>query len=846
MLRPVEMTNQDGHCRAINTGVKNGATDRNDQQKPSLTNTRSKTTMGLQNQLPYHHPAHKPSLPPNHHCYHHRQQQGDIELATGTSHEIRRMQELLQEKNDSLATLSLENVDAQEEMNRLTNQLERSKSALERGKEEIWALELEKQDLVQQINDLQHQVKRASVNQTQLIGHEKDLKQELESMKQQQVTWKNDMEQAKRDKLKLETARRKLYALEQQLPEHYATVPDLSHTSSTKDIDVDDETNTLSILPSPLPNPSPSQSLPVKFLANNARQQRQHQGKFIAINSELHASLTIANDTIKKLQCTLENEQKKRTEMEILWRDAQEMIENYDIGKLTISVDDTTTPSNSPSAASKHYNDYQQHHQSHPLFKGDTNDNDSKRSRNIRQKRLSLGDELVLAGSSDNTPGVILSPAINGDTDGNHKNGKLSSSSMLGSFWKSEMLSIHTNIDEILDIDQSQAPACLSHGILDPANKIYATITTEQQEESMEVETDETGDTAHDSNSDATRTEDEPYGSILTTGSYIYQPSMRDISPPQENQQQHRNDTRSSKMTYDILSMNNSDVKHNGSRYIQALTRTMIGDWMWKYTRKMVGIGISENRHERFCWLHPYSKTLYWSTHEPGIDGLEHATKCVMIDSFKVISGSGIPSFLIHTHGRYLKIQCRDSSTYSVWFNSLKYLLVHAPLMNSSFLDRSMNKDPIPKRQSNPDQYHHPLNAATAENHRFMHAQPHPYQYERHENPERPSSSSSPTALVTMSTIQPPPASWHMDSALSSTTVAGSSSISLPFLPQKGTKPSPPTPKPTATLHHQRQHHHPALAQYSNDGFNSDHCSLLTSSLRTPSQVQHSSWIDFN
>ncbi|CAO3595064.1 unnamed protein product [Absidia cylindrospora] len=816
-LRPIEKTSQDGHCRAINTGVKKGVSDGNDQQKTLLSNSLAKMTMPLQDQ----HPAHKPFLPPNHHCYHHRQQQqGDIELETGISDEIRRMQELLQEKNDSLATLSLENVDAQEEMNRLANQLERSTSALERSKEEIWALELEKQDLIQQINDLQHQVKRASVNQTQLIGHEKALKQELETMKQQQAAWKSDMEQAKRDKLKLATARRKLYALEQQLPEHYATAADLSHTSSTEGIDAEDETSTLSIRPSPPPKPTPSQSLPLTSIANNARHQRQQQDQVIAINSELHTSLTMANDTIKRLQCTLENEQQKRTEMEILWRDAQEMIENYDIGNLSRSMDDTATPPYSPSAASKHYNDYHKKHQPHSLIEVGINHNINKRSRSTRKKCLSLGDELVLAGSSDNTSSL----AVYADTN-------TISSSLPGTLWQSETVSIHTNIYEILDKDHSQVPICLSHSNSDPDSNVYAT----QEEQGMKGETDETGDTTHDGNSDATRTECGPYGSILTTGSYIYQPSTRDISPPQENQQQLKTGTRNSKIAYDTLNMESSDTNKNGSRYIQALTRTMIGDWMWKYTRKIVGVGISENRHERFCWLHPYSKTLYWSTQEPGIDGLEHVTKCVMIDSFKVIKEDGVPSFLIHTHGRYLKIQCKDSATYSVWFKSLKYLLVDAPLMTSPLLGTAMNKEP---RTINS---HHPLKV-TAESHRVMHAQPnhrhHPYQYERHENPDRPSSSASPTALITMSAISSPPTSWRMDSALSATTVAGSSSsISLPFLPQKCTKPSPPTPTIATTPQHQHHYHHSAHSKYSKDEFNYDHGSLLVSSFKTPSQV---------
>jgi hypothetical protein len=51
---------------------------------------------------------------------------------------------------------------------------------------------------------------------------------------------------------------------------------------------------------------------------------------------------------------------------------------------------------------------------------------------------------------------------------------------------------------------------------------------------------------------------------------------------------------------------------------IHAITQTMIGEYLWKYTRKNFGAGISEKRHKRFFWVHPYTKTLYWSIKDPG------------------------------------------------------------------------------------------------------------------------------------------------------------------------------------------------------------------------------------
>lgn len=51
---------------------------------------------------------------------------------------------------------------------------------------------------------------------------------------------------------------------------------------------------------------------------------------------------------------------------------------------------------------------------------------------------------------------------------------------------------------------------------------------------------------------------------------------------------------------------------------IHSITQTMIGEYLYKYTRRVVGKGNSEKRHKRFFWIHPYTKTLYWSSQDPG------------------------------------------------------------------------------------------------------------------------------------------------------------------------------------------------------------------------------------
>lgn len=65
----------------------------------------------------------------------------------------------------------------------------------------------------------------------------------------------------------------------------------------------------------------------------------------------------------------------------------------------------------------------------------------------------------------------------------------------------------------------------------------------------------------------------------------------------------------------------NYDVTSTDPTMIQVITQTMIGDYLWKYTRGLMGNAISEKRHRRYFWVHPYTKTMYWSLNNPGAEG---------------------------------------------------------------------------------------------------------------------------------------------------------------------------------------------------------------------------------
>ena len=68
---------------------------------------------------------------------------------------------------------------------------------------------------------------------------------------------------------------------------------------------------------------------------------------------------------------------------------------------------------------------------------------------------------------------------------------------------------------------------------------------------------------------------------------------------------------------------------------IHAITQTMIGEFLYKYTRRTIGKGVGEKRHKRFFWVHPYTKTLYWSSADPGSSNVsESSAKSGMCLSF--------------------------------------------------------------------------------------------------------------------------------------------------------------------------------------------------------------------
>ena len=119
-------------------------------------------------------------------------------------------------------------------------------------------------------------------------------------------------------------------------------------------------------------------------------------------------------------------------------------------------------------------------------------------------------------------------------------------------------------------------------------------------------------------------------------------------------------------------------------RMIQAITQTMIGEYLWKYTRKAGRSQVSDSRHRRYFWVHPYTRTLYWSERDPSTAGkTEMKAKSAPIEAVRVITddnpsppGLHRKTLVVVTPGREIMFTAPTAQRHETWFNALSYLLL--------------------------------------------------------------------------------------------------------------------------------------------------------------------------
>ncbi|KIP06360.1 hypothetical protein PHLGIDRAFT_515660 [Phlebiopsis gigantea 11061_1 CR5-6] len=116
---------------------------------------------------------------------------------------------------------------------------------------------------------------------------------------------------------------------------------------------------------------------------------------------------------------------------------------------------------------------------------------------------------------------------------------------------------------------------------------------------------------------------------------------------------------------------------------IHAITQTMIGEFLYKYTRKAIGKGHGERRHKRFFWVHPYTRTLYWSAADPGSSNVsESSAKSAYVEAVRsVLDPNPMPpgiyqySVVVSTPQREMKFTAPTKERHDIWLSALQYLL---------------------------------------------------------------------------------------------------------------------------------------------------------------------------
>lgn len=140
---------------------------------------------------------------------------------------------------------------------------------------------------------------------------------------------------------------------------------------------------------------------------------------------------------------------------------------------------------------------------------------------------------------------------------------------------------------------------------------------------------------------------------------------------------------------------NGFDMTGTDPRMIQAITQTMIGEFLWKYTRKPGREDMSSTRHRRFFWVHPYTRTLYWSEQDPSTAGkAQLKAKSVAIEAVRVVSDDNVnppglhkKSIVIITPGRSIKFTAPTGQRHETWFNALSYLLLRTSAEREEYVD---------------------------------------------------------------------------------------------------------------------------------------------------------------
>ncbi|ODQ63048.1 hypothetical protein NADFUDRAFT_53698 [Nadsonia fulvescens var. elongata DSM 6958] len=127
-----------------------------------------------------------------------------------------------------------------------------------------------------------------------------------------------------------------------------------------------------------------------------------------------------------------------------------------------------------------------------------------------------------------------------------------------------------------------------------------------------------------------------------------------------------------------------SNASFSDKHMVQIMTQIVVGEYLYKYTTRRIGMsGISDNRHQRYFWVHPYTVTLYWGHENPAGENKSNAKiKSAPIlavqsveDNNPLPPGLFAKSLLITTPDRKMRVTCLNRHRHNIWYAGLVYLV---------------------------------------------------------------------------------------------------------------------------------------------------------------------------
>ncbi|KAI8338838.1 meiotic cell cortex C-terminal pleckstrin homology-domain-containing protein [Blakeslea trispora] len=548
---------------------------------------------------------------------------------------------LLMQGDIALASLKAEIADKQQEITYLMNK---------RYKDEIWNLELEKQDLLQKINDLTNNLDKSNLDLARLEQQEKRLINELEHLKalrdeelnearakhEQEVMYYKEMILTQRTEK--EKALKELQKLNQKPRSNSVILRPVSQRNSSSDHL--SSTSTASVA-------SPPQSRTMFAVGQSQLACRRDESLEI---KSLRISLDQAHDIIKTMQDRINKETEERTKADALLKEAREMADHLQNTRDKSLTPNPKNQSIQPTVGTERI----QRRKSKAL------PTSTQAPMSVLSEELERSQHQAMVEPSSTNLSSPTEPGRQTSKGEEKTNGLLSRTELQQVCTSSISLNPNVVRDTLCQtsphLHQTRKPTvALQLQELDSFTNDPKIRSTDRKDESTSRNSKAFSDKLKEG---FLEKEDNSRNSVYSGKRKRNQPSLE--IPEVDFSHQVSLDLLLKPLSKDQI----QDV-------LAALTRCIIGEWVWKYTRKVVGVGFSEKKHRRFFWVNPYTRVLHWSTHKPGSAAQAHS-KSAFVESFRIVCDNKQPSTV-----PYLLIKTSERNSLSALPADLSYKKKH-------------------------------------------------------------------------------------------------------------------------------------------------------------------------